>query len=96
MQLRVDGSSLSYTSGRLRSVADAARDLAGAMRRTASADLDVDLDAGIRQLAGVGWDALDLVAADLELVVASLLAGGRLYDVVEAAAAGTGANGGPQ
>lgn len=96
MQLRVEGSALTYTSGQLRSLASATRELAGSMRRAGSLEIDVHVDRGVRQVAGVGCDALDLVAADLELLVSLLRAGNRLYDDVEDAAAAAGDTGARQ
>lgn len=86
MRLRVETSELSYTSANLRALGHAARDVAAALRRTAATALDADLDGGLRQVAGVGADAFELIAVDLEVVAQALIAGGATYRQVETAA----------
>ncbi len=84
MQLRVDGSALTYLSGRLRTMAATARELAQGLRRIDITGLDATIDPALREMTNFGGDVFDLVAVDLDVIAAALRSGGALYRHLEA------------
>lgn len=94
MRLQVETNGLVQAAGNLRLLGDGARDVATALRRAPTAGLDADVDAGLRQVTGVGADAFELIAADLDVIATALVSGGAVYRVVESAAVTAAAAGG--
>jgi hypothetical protein len=87
--LLVDGDVMVAASVDVAGHADACRALAAEV--SALGDVpdvaDADVRAGVGELADVCADVLEVVAIDLDLVVARMSAGARLYSAVEAAVA---------
>jgi hypothetical protein len=86
-QLRVRGDGLVSAAGHLEGRARLARShLAGCARVTAGLR-DPTLQEGVRVLADVVADALELVSQDLELLSSKVRAGAAVYERVESALA---------
>lgn len=87
MNVRVDTGEVVAAAGLLQAEADAARRLASGLTglvRDDAGPLDGALREGLRVLADICGDVLEVVALDLDLLAATARAGAWAYDAVEA------------
>ena len=86
-QLRVRGDGLVSAAGHLEARARLARSHLADCDRVAAGLCDPALQDGVRVLADVAADALELVGQDLELLSTKVRAGAAVYERVERALA---------